>query len=267
MKYPLFALVLLTFMNITCCAESVFDVESLPCRRTKQYQSGSLKNIVVFSAPRTGSSLIYNVFRFLFEDDSHLFADHHDFQHERVVRKTHKFSDLNLENDAVLYIFPIRHPISACISNLRICPRPVINYRAFAQRLVKRHSDQLIMYENMHKNVLKPIMLKYEDFTDDFDYLFDLIEDYFSIEIDFHDKEVIKKGYSKENICLSTNMLMDFNGYLPVSGFHGKHIALEKFAPPDEFLYWLNFYLESNQSLFSDYGYYWEKGSLKFESG
>ena len=98
--------------------------------------------------------------------------------------------------------------------------------------------------------------LKYEDFTDDLNYLFNFIEDNFSISIASNDKELMKKGYSKQNIFFCTQNFADFNEYLPISGFHGRHINLEGYIPPKEFLYWLNIYLEDIKSLFKNYGYF-----------
>ena len=92
--------------------QDTFDVETLPCFRTKQYCMGPYKKIIVFSAPRTGSSLAYNIFRFLFEDESKIFSHHNDFNQNRLVLKTHKFTELaRVEEKDVLYIFTIRNPL------------------------------------------------------------------------------------------------------------------------------------------------------------
>src|ERR1700722_9694212 len=123
-----FALSLLVFfsINMVCRADEIYDVETLPSLRTKQYSMAPYKKIIVFSAPRTGSSLTYNIFRFLFEDDSKIFSHHNAFSQDRLVLKTHIFSELDLvEEENVLYIFTIRNPLNASISNYRICPRTI----------------------------------------------------------------------------------------------------------------------------------------------
>lgn len=250
---------LLIFISagMICHAQEFFDVETLPCSRTKQFSPEPYKKIIVFSAPRTGSSLVYNLFRFLFEDGSKIFSHHFDFNQDRLVLKTHKIADLDLvEEDNVLYIFTIRNPLNACISNYRICPRKITDNRAFAEQLINKHRNYLILSEKMKNDGMNVVLLKYEDFTDNLDYLFDYIENHFQISIDSMDKVLMKKGYSKENICFCTRNLADFKEFLPYSGFHGRHVNLEAYTPPEEFSYWLNVYLEDIKPLFKNYGYF-----------
>src|SRR6185437_3936462 len=98
----------------------MLNVETLPTLRTQQYSLSSYKKIVVFSAPRTGSSLVYNVFRYLFENQENLFHAHHAFNQSCLVLKTHKPSELGLiEESPVLFVIPIRNPVDAIISNFR----------------------------------------------------------------------------------------------------------------------------------------------------
>lgn len=246
---------LLLFAHVS--AGELLDVETLPCHRTKQYPLAAHKQIIVFSAPRTGSSVVYNVFRFLFEDDSLLFSHHNEFTLDRLVLKTHKFLELERarDEDDVLYIFTLRNPLHACISNYRICPRKITDNQAFAKELAERHQHYLLSAETMAKEGKDVAILKYEDFADDLGHLFDCIENRCQLAIREQDKELMRKGYSKSNIDLCTRHLASFNEYLPISGFHGKHINVYGYTPPDDFLYWLNVYLEDAKPLFGRYGY------------
>jgi len=100
------------------------------------------------------------------------------------------------------------------------------------------------------------IRLKYENFANDLDFIFDAIEDHFHISIDVKDKELMRKGYSKENIYRCIQHLTDFREYLPISGFHGQHVIFQEFTPPADFVHWLNIYLNGAKPLFRPYGYF-----------
>jgi hypothetical protein len=71
--------------------------------RTKQYRAGNYKNIVIFSALRTGSSLKYNIFNFLFEKDSDLLTYHKNFYLNYIFFKTHRYDKLELVDKKELF--------------------------------------------------------------------------------------------------------------------------------------------------------------------
>lgn len=258
----LFICCLLCLMNLCLLSygTEIHDVETLPTHRTKQYSDfKTSKKIIIFSPSRTGSSLIYNIFRFLFEDDSKLMGYHNEFDLERLVLKTHKFEESALvENEDVIYVFVHRNPLDACISNYRICTRKIDDRQLFAKQLINRHCRYVNYSENLEHKHRTLLRLRYEDFADNLDYIFGAIETHFNISIATEDKEIIRKGYSKKNIYLCTQHLTDFSESLPVSGFHGRHIMLEEYAPPEDFVYWLKIYLEDVKSLFQTYGYFLE---------
>jgi len=93
-RYISLCLCFLFFMNATCQAQENYDVETLPTLRTQQYAAGTYKSIIIFASSRTGSSLVYNVFRFLFEDDSKLSAPHNIFDLNCRVLRTHRIPEL-----------------------------------------------------------------------------------------------------------------------------------------------------------------------------
>lgn len=237
-------------------AHEVYDVETLPILRTKAYLPGNYKRIVVFSAPRTGSSLIYNVFKFLFEEDSKLSAPHDHFEWDRIVRKTHSFDQINsLDKRDSLCVFTFRHPFYAGISNYRVQSNNEIDYRRLAQGFVSWHYNYLCFSEKMENHGLNILRLKYEEFANNLDALFSRIESYFHFSIDPADKELMRKGYSKANIEACTQDLKDFSVYFPISGFHGQHVGAQGYVPPKEYLLWLKVYSQSVLPLFQKYGY------------
>ena len=238
------------------CAEELLDVETPTRMRTTQYRIEPWKKIVVFSAPRTGSSLLYNILRFLFEKDQNLWRRHDQFYRGCTVVKTHKYADASaVERGDTFFVVPIRNPLHASMSTYRIHYRPIEVLQDFCKNLITRQADHL-MFETLQMKGQKVVFLRYEDFEDHPDYVMDFIEDQFQIAISPRDRDLIRRGYSRENIFFSVQALRDFGELLPISGFHGKHVSLENYTIPDEAMFWLNFYLEGAKPLYRKYGYF-----------
>ena len=245
------------FTSLAYHAQEIYDVETVPTLRTKAYSSEAYKNIVIFSAPRTGSMLIYNIFKFLFEKDSQLLARHDNFNLNRVVLRTHRFAEFNLiDKESTLCIFTFRNPIDACISTFRICTRNPINPQELAYEFINRTCCYFSYIKSKEHEGLQVLKLKYEDSAGNLDLIFDKIEDHFHISIDPKDKELMRLCYSIENIEACIKGLKDFDEFLPISGFHGKHVTLQRYTPPADFLYWLNIYLQEFIPLIQPYGYF-----------
>lgn len=238
-------------------AYTSFDVETLPSRRTRQYPMGSYDKIAVFSASRTGSSLVYNIFKFLFEDQKHLSDPHNNFNLARSVLKTHRQCDIDLLSKTnTLYIVPIRNPLHACISNFRIRTHPTIHIQRFCKNRLAKQKNSLLFAEKLKESGCDVVFLRYEDFANNPHYLISFIEDHFKIDISQADRDLMMMGYDKENIYACTAMLPDFGKYLPISGFHGKHVTLGKYSPPETLLKWLHFYIKDVAPTFRRYGYF-----------
>ena len=217
------------------------------------------KKIVIYSATRTGSSLVYNVFRFLFQNEASLSSRHDKFNLASSVLKTHNHKKLGvLRNHNVLYVVPIRDPLQASISMYRIYPRQTRDTQNYCKSLIDRQLIHLTIAEKLQGAGRDVVFLRYEDFENNVDYLIDFIENYFSISVFPLDKDRMKKGYDKENVYASTKNIPDFMNYLPISGFHGNHVTREKFTPPEDVLYWLNYYLGHAKPAFKKYGYFSE---------
>jgi hypothetical protein len=246
------ALLIFSFSHV----EGYLDVETLPGLRTKRYSTGTYDKVLVYSAPRTGSSLVYNVLRFLFERGQYLSQPHNAFHPGCLVLKTHLFKQMDqLKNENVLYIVTLRDPIEASISFYRIGMPPVKNLQLWCKGLMEAQAERLRSAERKKEEGFDVFFLKHEDFTKDLDFLFDFIEKTFSISIEEADKTIMRAGYSRENIYANTLALSDFTKFLPLSGFHGQHIALERFIPPDNIRSWLNGYFLDVLPLFQKYGY------------
>lgn len=250
--------IILCFFSLTIFGET-FDVEKLPELRTQQYPIGGLKKIVVFSLPRTGSSLVYNAFRYLFEAQENFSCSHNEFNLKCLVLKTHRFDEIDrVKNSDMIYVVTMRNPIDSIISHYRIYAHRIHQIREFVSSRIEMYMKFLRFYDELKKLGKNVIFLKYESFANDLGNLFEQIESHFAIQIDEVDKTLIEKGYGRENVLSSTEPFSDFEGYLPISGFHGSHIKAETYTPPKELTYWIAILLEKAKPEFRKYGYFLE---------
>ncbi len=250
------------FLSAFCFSTEILDIETLPLQRSQRYPIGPYHKIVVLSAPRTGSSVVYNIFRFLFEEEGSLVKSHR-FELDRYVVKTHRLDQLSMlpVEEKVLFVIPLRHPVDACISNYRISPNSDQNLKEFTKRIVQRHKSYFEFYDELQITGKDVFFLRYEEFADDLDSLLLAIEGYFHVDISLADKDLIKRGYNRNNIHAWTSEFASFRECFAVSGFHGQHVSLQEYKPPQQFLHWLYFYLSRMKLLIEKYGYSLKKSS------
>jgi len=170
-------------------------------------------NIIIFSPPRTGSTLLYNIFKSVFTD--------------KLITKTHDF----VYNTNDLFVVTIREPYN-CILSILMCNEvttdPVNNnnnltnaYINFMERGGKDYIDNITNILTC-KNV---IVLNYDKFVHNYDYIFQIIENKISMTISNSQKIEI---YDKNNINSVNNLTNKFNSfkeYCSDTQYHGKHIS------------------------------------------
>ncbi|MDB3870278.1 hypothetical protein N9351_05420 [Candidatus Thioglobus sp.] len=219
----------------------------------------SIKNrrkIVQFSPVRSGSTLVANILRDLFP--------------ERTVRKAHDIRSLSRKMHLHLIKFPVvstyRYPLDIIASELKVnntSPTAIEIERA-CQFLDHNGLAELKKILNM-KNVL---LLKYEDFYGNLDFLFDSFESFFDITIDEQTRGKLKNDYSIDNIKkitdkLSPEAFIDINHKDSTGSdgvFHGRHISESKGKPGSYKLFFNEEQIEWLRYKFSDFiedfGYY-----------
>lgn len=250
-----FFLILCSF-SLKIFGES-FDVEKLPMLRTQQYPIHSFEKIALFSLPRTGSSLVYNIFRYLFEAPENFSYFHNEFNLNCLVLKTQRFEEIKqVDGSPIIYIVTIRNPIDSITSHYRIYSHKIHNIQNFVKFRIAIYMEFLKFYEDLRQKGKDVLFLKYEDFAENIDYIFDRIESRFAIHIDQADRILMQKGYGRENVLSSVELFPDFEGYWPLSGFHGQHIKSDTYKPPKELTYWIEKLIEQVKPEFRKYGYF-----------
>lgn len=80
----------------------------------------------------------------------------------------------------------------------------------------------IIQCENENEN---KIVLKYENWHEDFDYLFNILEKSFNGKINNEIRDLIKKEYSKESIKSIQSKYKDFHSWEDGTHIHGNHVG------------------------------------------
>ncbi|MEX0961455.1 MAG: hypothetical protein WDZ28_01195 [Simkaniaceae bacterium] len=177
------------------------------------------QRILLLTPPRTGSTFVYNILAYLFEDInfSHI---SHNFNQKRVV-KSHT-QGVKLRNYDCLFISAKRSPLDMfdSISRTNHIPMDMQNIKK-----LKYVSNAKPIYHYLSKKPLsKVLFLTYEKFVDNINYLFDELEGFFSIEIPHEMRKKIEQMFSKEEMLKIQNRYKDFSQYDLVTGIHGAHI-------------------------------------------
>lgn len=165
-----------------------------------------LKKIVQYSPQRTGSTLVFNVLKEIFENHS--------------IKKTHKYKKKYFLSPTVV---TYRNPIDAIASLYRVKNlQPSIEniYKIIAEFDTSGPNELIKLSKK--KNIL---LLQYELFLHNFDYIFDKVESFFQITIPKNKKTSIQKKLNIKEVQKTTNKLGEFNNFDENTKWHGNHVS------------------------------------------
>ncbi len=167
------------------------------------------KKIIQFSPPRTGSTLVFNVLREIFP--------------KRRIDKSHNYEP-KFEKYPVVVTY--RHPLDAMASSIQRYGRTPTDEEIEKQiKEFEENSLWDILSIRHHSNVL---MLKYEEFYEDYDYIFDHLERFFGMTISAEKRRDITGKYNIEAVDKQVREYGDFQTYDTVTQLHGRHISAYK---------------------------------------
>ena len=166
--------------------------------------------MVQFSPPRSGSTLVFNLMREIFNN--------------KKIFKVHTFRNMCYELPVVA---TYRHPLDSIASSIiRYDKEPTDEE---IQRQIKIFNSQglhnLIQASQMD-NVL---LLKYERFVKDFEYIFDQFEKFFKIKIPSEQRKALTEKYKISNVEKQLKG-GSFSEMDKKTQLHGNHISKFKGA-------------------------------------
>lgn len=167
------------------------------------------KTIIQFSPPRSGSTLVYNILRDIFPN--------------RYIEKRHSYG----YNDPKLpVVVTYRHPLDCIASSIQRYGLTASN-EVLEQQIseFERNGIWNVVEIKAAPNVL---MLRYEDFVNNFDVVFDGIEEFFDIKIPHETRKVIGDRYNIKAVEKVIDKMGAFIEYDNLTHWHGKHISAYK---------------------------------------
>lgn len=162
--------------------------------------------IIQFSPIRTGSTLIYNILKEIMGEN---------------VEKLHHFSN----KKQLKYIVTIRHPYNSIISSILRYEKEInekILYQSINEYLKNGGNDILNHNLNNFDNIL---LLRYENFNNNIDYIIDNICNFFNVKINEDKKNKIKNNYNKKSVNEKIKQFKHFGQYCKKTHLHGLHIS------------------------------------------
>ena len=175
------------------------------------------KTIIQFGPPRSGTTLIYNILKDVFPNKS--------------VETKHYYRNKDKRFPTIV---TYRNPLDSITSSiLRYKKKPTKDVIKQQISEFEKNGIWSVLEIRDNKNVL---MLKYEDFVNNFDYIYNKLEIFFNVNISNDKKNLIKKNYNITAVEKMTSYMKSYEEQDKKNLFHGDHININKGQP--------NFYKE-----------------------
>ncbi|MFZ5563940.1 MAG: sulfotransferase domain-containing protein [Thermodesulfobacteriota bacterium] len=164
------------------------------------------RSIIQFSPPRSGSTLVFNILREVLPG--------------RKIEKTHNYNPKFSRHKVVV---TFRHPLDSIASGIQRYGRTPSGKEIEVQ--IKEFSDGGIWDVLKIRHNPNVLMLKYEKFYNNFDYVFDNLETFLSIEINRETRKQILDKYNIEAVSERVQQFDGFQHFDAVTHWHGNHIS------------------------------------------
>ena len=171
---------------------------------------------------RSGSTLIANLLRGIFPES------------EVAISKRHSISE-HIPSKLDLYVY--RRPfVCTCRYPLDVLASHLIRYdREPTKEMIEA---AITKFESTGGNDLKMVLnrpnvllMKYEDFYGDFEYIFDSFEDFFKIQIEREKRNKLTEEFSIASVEKKVESLSSPDQFDEKTSFRGKHISKFKGMP------------------------------------
>ena len=172
----------------------------------------------LYGVPRSGGTLVYNIVRELLSGKA------------TIEPQTHSFFD-----DSEKAIITYRDFRDCVVSSWRVgnhfdSPerRKLANYSDLT-KTINDYKRQVAEHLNQFKNKRSPdktLYLKYEDWVNNYDFLFGSLQDFLEIDVSKKQRQRLRSQYSREEVKKQTKKLETegFDAYDKLTHFHGHHI-------------------------------------------
>lgn len=171
----------------------------------------SYNNIIIFSPPRTGSTLIYNLVKSVKKSHQNVFKEH-NFRY----------------NISDFFIITLRHPYNSIISCALKEGDTITddNINTYINEYLNNGGYNIPFIDMNRDNIL---FLYYEEFAKDITYVVDILTDKLSLQpIGTSDMDILKGKLDIDNVMELTANYTSFQIFNPDNHYHGHHISKYK---------------------------------------
>ena len=168
--------------------------------------------IIQFGPPRSGTTLVYNILKDIFP--------------KRSVETRHYYRDKDKKFDTVV---TYRNPLDSIVSSIlryKLNPSEDVIKKQILE--FEKNGIWTVLKIKNNKNVL---MLKYEDFLNNYENIYNKLEPFFNINISVSTRSLITNSY---NIKATEKIISKMKSYKEIDKetlFHGNHMNLNKGEP------------------------------------
>ena len=164
------------------------------------------RQIQQFSPIRTGSTLVYNILKIIKPD--------------MKITKRHNFE----YNTHDLFIITLRHPYNSIISSCSTYSLElnINNLKKSINNYIKNGGKCIAKKKLDNNNCL---ILYYEKFDENYNYIFETLENKLEIKISDENKQEILSNFSIDSVIKFTSKYLSFNKFDRKTQLHGNHIS------------------------------------------
>jgi hypothetical protein len=167
------------------------------------------RNITQYSMPRTGSTLIRRILDELFTN---------------VTSRHPPLRKPSIHNDGILVI-SCRYPLDVFVSVVRISGASGLDDSTLNHYLPSLEAQYRLYFHDLSLFKNDKVKLKYEKFWNNYDYIFDRLENFFDLQISQKKRKHINHVCGIKNTKKIQGALEGFNDTDEKTKIHGDHIA------------------------------------------
>jgi len=175
------------------------------------------KKIIQWSPPRSGSTLVWQILDYLFEDPNY---KKYKWTDPNIVHKTHTLDYSHLNNQSYFFVTTVRNPMDCMVSWMIIKKIP------FTKENIEQNIISYLNYFMLLKMVQlsnNSVILRYDEFYEDNNVIYDTLEKTFQINIKKELRDVMDKKFSKQSNKKISDTMKDFDEVKEDSFIHGDH--------------------------------------------
>jgi len=186
------------------------------------------RHINIVSMARTGSTLVYQIINYLFSEI--LIEKHHHYHNNPATYKSKNIITYRDFRDVLISLYRTilskngEIDFSINITKYKHIDNLIKNSICFLNQL-SDFNKLKIEYNNNNIKKDNILFLKYEDFYNNYDYIFDNISLFFNYEISFDVRNIMKAMFSVNNNKKIANSMENFSQMDSLSMIHGHHIV------------------------------------------